>query len=343
MLTAPLAMAQSNVTVYGLVDMGLSYESSNTNSAISSRTGLDSGLQSGSRLGFRGTEDLGNGLRAGFVIEYGINPDLNETLGTGGGATNRQSFLSLAGDFGTVAAGRQYTPQFGLVSRLDPFGTGTAGAATNIYTWDARLDNTLAYVSPNFSGLTVTVAHSFNAAGTEVRKNGTAAVAATNAVADLVTGVVTPGTAAVAATNNTKVWAISPRYSNGPIDAQINYHRIKSDASGATATKVWDLGGSYDLGAVKPVAIYGTRKTGSTQDMRYWLVGATAPVGEAGLVRVSYVANKDKIADTKANQWAIGYDHKLSGRTNLYSAIANRGQDFTGYENRITVGLRHSF
>ncbi|HRQ56493.1 MAG TPA: porin [Azoarcus taiwanensis] len=317
MLAAPLAMAQSNVTIYGVFDIGLNYESSHATSGVKSRTALDSGQQSGSRLGFRGTEDLGNGLKASFVIEYGLRPDLNETLGTGGGATTRQSFLALSGDFGTVALGRQYTPQFNMIARMDPFGAGTAGNMANVYDWDTRLDNTVAYVSPNFSGLSVTVAHSMRAAGQELAKDA----------------------------GNAKVWAISPRYSNGPIDVQLNMHRIKSDLSGSTATKVWDLAGSYDFGAVKAVAFYGSRKTNNVQDSRYWLLGATVPVSEAGSFKISYVASKDKepASDVKENQWAIGYDHKLSARTNVYSAFAKRSQDWVGYKNQLTVGLRHMF
>ncbi|HRQ56496.1 MAG TPA: porin [Azoarcus taiwanensis] len=299
------------------MDLGFNYQSSHTTSGTKSRTGLDHGLQSGSRIGFRGTEDLGNGLKASFVIEYGIAPDLNETLGVGGGATNRQSFLALSGDFGTVAAGRQYTPQFSMLARMDPFGAAGIARVGSTYEWDSRLDNTLAYVSPNFDGLNVTVAHSFNAAGTEVAKNA----------------------------GNGKVWAVSPRYTNGPIDVQLNWHRIKSDLSGSDATKVWDLGGSYDFGAVKAVAIIGTRKTSDVQDKRYYLLGATAPVGDAGTFKISYVAQRDKEPSPtyKERAWNIGYDHRLSARTNVYTAFSKRSQDFTGYKNQFNVGLRHMF
>lgn len=312
MLAAPLAMAQSNVTIYGLMDLGLNYGSNHSTSGVKSRTALDSGLQSGSRIGFRGTEDLGNGLRASFVIEYGHNPDVDNALNF-----NRQSFIALSGDFGTVAAGRQYSPQFNMLARLDPFGAAPIAQIGGVYRWDSRLDNTVAYVSPSFSGLNVTVAHSFNAGGQEVAKDG----------------------------GNAKVWAVSPRYTNGPIDVQLNWHRIKSDISGATATKVWDLGGSYDFGAVKAVAIYGTRKASNIQDNRYWLIGASAPVGEAGTFKLSYVNNTDKEPSPSFKQraWNIGYDHRLSARTNIYTAYSNRGQDFAGYKSQVNVGVRHTF
>ena len=79
-LAALPAFAQSNVTVYGLVDMGYKWSGDNMDDRVSSRSALDSGMSAGSRLGFKGTEDLGNGMKAGFVLEQGLNLDTG-TLG----------------------------------------------------------------------------------------------------------------------------------------------------------------------------------------------------------------------------------------------------------------------
>ena len=323
LMAAPV-MAQSNVTIYGIVDIGIQHGSSSTVSGAKSRTGLDSGLDNGSRIGFRGTEDLGNGLKAGFVLEQGFNVD------TGAPDSSlqfhRQAFVSLSGGFGTVALGRQYTPQHSMLSRLDPFGIRNgAGSAAGGDRWmhDSRLDNTIAYVSPNMNGFNVVVAHSLNAGGQEVQKDA----------------------------GNAKVWAVSPRYTNGPLDVQLNYHRIKSDASGATATKVWDLGGAYDFGAVKLAAVYGTRKASNIVDKRSWLLGATVPVSDAGAVKLSYVHSKEREADNTSKQWALGYQHNLSSRTYLYTNFARRSGDLTAadyrmdvpYRNRFDLGVRHAF
>ncbi|HOI51319.1 MAG TPA: porin, partial [Azonexus sp.] len=125
-LASTAAFAQSNVQIYGVVDVGYNRSSSSDTGALKSRNALDSGLQSGSRIGFRGTEDLGNGLKASFVLEYGITAD----TGAGLSGPARQSFLALSNSYGTVAAGRQYTPQYELVSKVDPFGAGTVGDVT---------------------------------------------------------------------------------------------------------------------------------------------------------------------------------------------------------------------
>src|SRR5450830_737338 len=108
-----VAQAQSSVTIYGVVDMAFQAESK----AGVKKYAIDSGEQAGSRLGFKGTEDLGGGLKAIFDIEAGI---LGDSGASQGGLTfGRQSWVGLTGDFGTVKAGRQYTPQFYFYDAVD--------------------------------------------------------------------------------------------------------------------------------------------------------------------------------------------------------------------------------
>ena len=132
--------AQSGVTIYGLVDMGYKWSGDNIDHSISSGSALDSGMSAGSRLGFKGTEDLGNGMKAGFVLEQGFNLDTG-TLGQGGRVFGRQSFVSLSGGFGTVALGRQYPAGYLLTATVDPFGSGTAGQYNSVYLTEYRWDN----------------------------------------------------------------------------------------------------------------------------------------------------------------------------------------------------------
>lgn len=362
LVSAP-AFAQSNVTVYGVVDMGLNYSSSseavNPAAKLKSRSAIDSGLQSGSRLGFRGTEDLGNGLKVGFVLEMGLNADLG-TSGQGGRTFGRQTILTLSGDFGTVALGRMYTPQFGLVTRVDPFGTGTVGDVSygrGVYTMatgrligtavagadgEIRLDNVAAYVSPSFSGFNVTAAYTRNGLGDENR------TLRGNQSAD------------------TRVWAVSPVYSNGPLLVGLNYHRVKNDNLDAKS-RVYDLGFSYDFGVVKLAALYGQNRddVGALDHKdKKWMIGATIPVSEVGSVMVSYSRLKSDsdvaaLDDDRASKWAVGYTHSLSKRTNLYAAYAHlstnrdaKGEFSVGgtgavvngnFTSGLNVGLRHSF
>lgn len=339
------AFAQSNVQIYGIVDIGYVRGSSSDASTVKSRNAMDSGLQSGSRIGFRGTEDLGNGLKASFVLEYMLNNDLDS--GVGG---SRQEFLALSNQYGTVAAGHQYTPQHGLLGKVDPFGTGTVGNVefngNGVYHVGAfqgntiRLQNLLAYVSPTFGGgFNVIAGYTGNGLGDE------------------------EATAKGAKNGDYKIWAINPNYANGPLFVGLNYHQVKNDAADYK-DKIWDLGASYDFGMVKLSGVYGQIKNSAgTADnkTKQWMLGATVPVGSAGAVLVSYARNKtdyDAGNDGKANKWALGYTHSLSKRTNLYAAYAKiktndreegnfstigTGRVGNDYTSGLNLGIRHSF
>jgi predicted porin len=357
-LMSGAAFAQSNVTIYGLVDMGYSYRSNNVNSAVDSRSGVDSGQQSGNRLGFKGEEAIGGGNKVGFVLEQGFATDTGVFGANGGSGVGfgRQAFLYAAGGWGTVAAGRMYTPQFTLLTTVDPFGTGTVGQANNVYIHTTRLDNLAAYVSPSFGGFNVVVGYTPNAGGNEAADD-TATAAGAGCAVGATTGVITCTTNPTTA--NTRVYAIAPTYANGPIYVGFNYHNIKADGA-SFSTKVWDLGGSYDLGVVKLAGMYGrdTDLNAGGQDRAKWFLGLTAPLGN-GAVLASYGRVKVETGSTvnsKANQWAVGYQYNLSKRSNLYAVYADIdnkvGTTYSvgdasnvggGYESGFSVGLRHKF
>jgi predicted porin len=117
-LASGAAFAQTNVTMYGIADAGYVYSTGDGRRGSGNDndfSGIQSGLLSGSRLGFRGEEALGNGLKAVFTLEYSLNIDNNSGVGntTDGGLNARQQFVGLAGGFwGTVALGRQYSPGY---------------------------------------------------------------------------------------------------------------------------------------------------------------------------------------------------------------------------------------
>lgn len=332
-LVAAPAMAQSNVTIYGLVDVGVSHRSDNIAPGVGSKFSVDSGIQSGNRLGFRGTEDLGNGLKAGFVLESGFGvEEPGFRNGPANGPFNRQAFVTLSGGFGTLAVGRVYTPQFNLLSAVDPFGFGTVGQMNNIYTTDVRVDNTVAYISPDFSGLTVTAAYVNNLSGPETLGND----------------------------GDIRVYALSPVYKNGPVLVGLNYHKIDPQTNGAASLNVWDLAGSYDFGVAKVAAAYGSREVNATDDRTSWMLGVTVPVTGMSRVLASYNYTKLDVNgtsnDPKATQWALGYEHDLSKRTNLYVAYADisnkkgatasvgdASNGGAGYQRGFNVGIRHKF
>ncbi|MGH8807171.1 MAG: porin, partial [Noviherbaspirillum sp.] len=153
------ASAQTNVTIYGLVDVAISRFDT---SATSATWSLDGGnfTKNGSRLGFKGSEDLGGGLSAIFTLENGFTAD-NGQLGQGGRIFGRQAFVGLSGGFGTVKFGRQNTPMHVAIDTIDPFGTGMTGNVENIFNAaGVRMDNTVNY-SLSAAGFTGQFAYGF--------------------------------------------------------------------------------------------------------------------------------------------------------------------------------------
>ncbi|NHC07082.1 porin [Azonexus fungiphilus] len=349
------AFAQSNVTVYGIADMGYNYSSSSEAAVkVKSRSGVDSGLQSGSRLGFKGTEDLGNGLKALFTYEMGLNVDQG-TSAQGGRTFGRQAFVGLTGDFGTVLAGRVYTPQFGLVFKVDPFAAGTVGDVSygrGVYTMatgrlvgvpgEIRLDNVVAYVTPTFGGFNVIAAYTKEGIGDEERTDK-----------------------GVKNADHT-VWAINPNFTYGNLFVGANYHKVDRDDLDAQS-KVWDLGATYDFGVAKLHALYGQAKDSvgaqNNKDKK-WMVGASAPIGKftvlASYSRLKSEGNVAALDGDKVSKWSLGSTYALSKRTNLYAAYAKmstndnaEGQFGVGgtggavdagmYQTGFNFGLRHQF
>ncbi|MEB0135225.1 porin [Actimicrobium sp. CCC2.4] len=339
------AVAQTNVTIYGIADVGMVAERGGSAGSV---TKLTSGVASGSRLGFRGTEDLGGGLAANFVLETGIAMD------TGGfnqssTAFGRQAFVGLSGGFGGVTFGRQYTPQYVTLVLADPFATGLAGTAANLMpnTGDAasRMNNAVKYVSPNLQGFTGELAYGFGevAGDTSASRQYGAAIA----------------------------------YANGPLAVRLGYHNRNNDTAtvkNTSSAKDTLLALTYDLNVAKLHLGYGINKgvnssplrnttnpygslvapTAST-DSRDLLLGVTVPFG-AHTILGSYIRKDDKNAvNQDANQWALGYRYAFSKRTDLYAAYARiKNDNGAGYtvgsaieagsgDKAFNLGIRHTF
>jgi predicted porin len=322
--------AQTNVTIYGLVDIGVAREDNGAPAGAAWR--LDSGIQSGSRLGFRGTENLGGGLSAIFVLENGFNTDTG-ALGQGGRLFGRQSYVGLNGGFGSIRAGRQYNPIHNTLDLIDPFGTGLAGDITRgwINNYGTRTDNTLSYTLPEMGG--------FN-------------------------GQVLYGLGEVAGSNRTgSSLGLNAGYAQGPINVQLAHHRqtLAAAGTGATATGAGDvkttmLGGTYDFKIAKAHAAYAVNKgdrTGALLDTRDMMLGVSVPVGAAGTILADYIRKNDRrIADADSSMVAVGYLYSLSKRTNLYTSYSRTENDRRASVNAaapgatdtlFNVGVRHKF
>ena len=174
---AASAMA-ADVTLYGVIDTGLHYSNKNVESKHDVNSfDMKSGASAGNRWGLKGTEDLGNGYKVGFVLENGFTEDDGE-LGNGGRLFGREANLYVASDFGTLSFGRVGALTSGCGSydqmKYTPFATGWAGTATkaNFMLADRdRMDNTVTYVTPSFAGVQVYAQYSFNRDGQETAGN----------------------------------------------------------------------------------------------------------------------------------------------------------------------------
>jgi len=356
-LASTAAFAQTNVTIYGLVDYGYSYRfddrglDSVTNristAGPNSASQLNGGQQSGNRLGFKGTEDLGNGLKAVFLLEQGYQLDTGASASTSS-FYNRQAYVGLSGGFGTAVGGRLYTPHYTFVSGLDPFGAGTVGRYNNVYSPGAafttystlgglmdpvRVDNAVAYISPSFGGFTVTGAFSNNAGGDDSASNN--------------------------AKNNT-VYALLGMYDGGALKLGANYHYIAvgtaaygtapAQVIGANVAKDvqnFTLGGSFDFKVAKVMALYSWNSVGldvagaSDITINNYMLGATVPFGKFA-AKGSYIySDGNTSAGGDAQQLALGLDYNLSKRTNLYSAyswIDNSDQRMNGVGDATASG-----
>ncbi|MGE5469196.1 MAG: porin [Bacteroidota bacterium] len=330
-LASSAAFAQSNVTVYGVVDAGVARM---TATGVKSQMAVESGMLGGSRIGFKGVEDLGNGLKALFTLEYALAVDDNTgvgavdqagTFGSGTTASNwsssvaRQQFVGLTGGFGTAVIGRLQTAGYDWACGYNPLGgsaldtVGKLGAATLLSCGSAgRANNAVAYISPSFGGVTVAVNH---AKVTESRALNTTTVGA------IPTG------------SDTNAYLGSVTYAAGPVSASAIYSKINADATTLNNTNVreWGVAGSYDFKVVKLFATYQSQKTtpaavGADGSNKKYSIAVAAPVGAAGTVVGSYARNKlnnNTTVDDSSNAWNVSYLHALSKRTTAYAGYTH--------------------
>ncbi|NJD33994.1 MAG: porin [Betaproteobacteria bacterium] len=367
-ISAAPAFAQSNVTVYGRVDYGWMSRGGDDGAVNTNGTKdeMASGMQAGSRIGFKGSEDLGNGLKAIFEIEQGLQSDSSATTGSGVFSTlNRHSYVGLTGNFGTVVGGRLDGVRYGIYNTYDAFAGGGMGNFTQMTLQVDRADNAIAYISPNWSGFSFVAAHARSVAGQEV----------TGGV-NLVGGV---APAPQANTGDGRLYTINGKYSNGPISLDLDYETVIVENSNTAAsgdTVVWTVAGSYDFGMVKVRALYdhhdkdtaGILRTATNKnavDYDAWFVSATMPYGNF-LFKATYGQISDDRNATErgvglqgdATKWGIGMNYNLSKRTNVYLDYASISNDRnanyqiapaantqgTGYgTNGFNMGLAHNF
>jgi predicted porin len=336
---AGVAMAQS-VNIYGVVDLSL--ESVKGTKSV---TRVSSDNYASSRLGFKGVEDLGDGLKAQFVLETSVKAD---TGANGGAATrfwDRSAWLGLAGGFGEVRLGR-IDSSIGLLAGNSAILGAQAYDDLKIaktFSGDKyrRLDNTITYYIPKFvDGLTAQLQYS-TAAGV----SGTAGAEASNS-SDAGTG---------------KALGLNVQYTAGPLGLGLGYIDAKTNTS---ATKATDKGvllyGSYDFGAAKLTGYYEKDSTsGKAEDLTVLGIKVGVPITAAFNLQasVAQVKNQEMTANNKddATILAIKGVYTLSKRTAIYGLLTTVSNDDNVALNvgektsdgkrahGIAFGIRHSF
>jgi predicted porin len=327
---APLfAAAQTNVTLYGVVDVGV--ESSDNGGPDGRHTYVQSGNQSTSRFGFRGSEDLGGGLKAIFNLESGFNADTG--VSDSAGLFQRRAVVGLEGAIGTLTLGREYSPIANVAAATDEFGQGFYGSNLSAFGTNRvtrRLANSVNFKSASYGGFDLLATYS---AGEKT----------TGPSGDLK--------------------GIGAEFKQGGLYLGAAYHTLKRVATGND--KEYSAGAAYvftDAGNFEIKANYlAADQDGPNNKFQQYNVGAGFPFG-ANKVLVNLQQNKLENG-AKGNVWALAYTYSLSKRTNLYASYAklkNNGISVFGLNSSsnnvtppatalgadpsaLTVGLRHSF
>ncbi len=347
------ALAQ-NVTVYGTLDQAVG---SKETSASTSGTAAFGGVLTTNVIGFRGSEDLGGGLKAEFQFETEPNMFTQREGATAAGtlASTGTSFLRVTGGFGTVSLGRfgalarnaggtgSFIGNIGLagnVASLDTTFVATAGSRLSVRTLGDFTDNAVAYTSPNVSGFTAQVYQSFENNSVGFRTNGT-----------------------VTSANTGDQTAIGATYVQGPLAVGIG--NITRDISATAKAVTMSLGANYDFGVARVGLSYNKLTeddSAAAASHKVTVVQASVPL-DAGLALIgSYHFYKQDLNATlnKAKGFSIGLTKALSKRTTAYAAHAtvknennasyslgandmNTAQT-NGFDPTATwVGIRHTF
>ncbi|WP_426100828.1 porin [Massilia sp. TSP1-1-2] len=319
------ASAQSSVTVYGVMDAAIAHE--DTGAPNGSRNVVNSGNQSSSRLGFKGTEDLGNGLKAMFNIEAGV------ALDTGASDTalfGRRSVVGLSGGFGSLTLGREYSPIADVAKETDVFGQGFYGSNLNAFTTGRltrRLSNSVNYRTPTMSGFKAGLAYS--AGETSTGPSGT-------------------------------LKGVMADYTNAGLYIGAGYHTLERLASGDDKEMI--VGAGYKFGTVELKANYlEADPTGANNQFEQVNLGASYGM-DAHKFFANYQTNKLENG-AKANGIAVAYTYSLSKRTNVYASYSTLRNNATGLfgmnssstnvtppttapgadPKALVLGMRHSF
>jgi predicted porin len=320
-VAAPMA-AMADATVYGKVRVASQYMD---RSNLGDSWGLEDQT---SRLGIKGSEDLGNGLKAIYQMEFGVN--VGDGFGKGAFWSQRNSFVGLAGDWGTALAGRHDTPYKISSGKLDFFsdtaadydsGAGAIFNPNGVGLFHSlRVDGAIAYISPNFSGLTV--------AGAVVQT--------------------TTDVAFDDADDFASAYSLAAMYSNGPFFGSLAYETLDPESlAGVNADddSKWRVGlGILGMSGFSASLIYEDRNSvgfADGADSEAWQIQAAYDFGN-NRVKAMY-GDYEADASPDYDTWAIGLQHNMSKRTSAEVLYRAKDADNDAEENVFAVQLNHAF
>lgn len=295
------ASAQNNVTMFGTVDLAVTRASSGDKST----TGLKDGDHTASRIGFQGTEDLGGGLDAHFVLEAGFDPKTGAgTIPGPGLAFTRQSFVGISGPWGQLDAGRMYTPMFYAFYKADPYGVNAVLSPLNLITatdaqtgltpFAARSSSMLRYRTPASSAFIADIAYAPSKSEADSRRSGEFKGA-------------------------TFGWSQKPWY------VAYGVQRVRAGSAAApvadpAVSTYQSLSASYQFAQLKLYAHAMRMSSGlpTTPSAKLFSLGASYPVTPFSNLILEAAHRKVDGNDRSQFAWTLGYDYYLSKRTALY-------------------------
>ena len=370
---AGAAQAQSSVTVYGILDVGyagsttktpvVSSAATNNQQIKSNQTGFSGvGSETTSRLGFRGTEDMGGGLSAFFTLEMSMAPT-DSTQFTN--MTNRQSFVGLKKNgIGQFAIGTQYTPIHLAVGATDPgqqnnmkgsviyATTAGQGAGETTTSYTVRLNNSLTLATENIGGFRAyAIAGQNNVDRTQLAPAYTSAAAGGK--------------------NNAQAWGIGANYTYKKFYAALAYQSVNTQVDSSIANTIatapagglkdnqWYGAATYDFGILKAYVNYINRKATAQADQSVYVSRTAQQIGVRSFITPKvegwasigngrYRAFGASEPTSNFNGWQLGSNYLLSKRTNLYAIygqtnVSSSSNGSSAGGSSYGVGVRHTF
>lgn len=307
------SFAQSAVSVYGIADV---WFGTTSGTGVESQTVLESGGVSGSRWGIKGSEDLGGGLKANFLLEQGFDI----TKGSAAGVQfNRQAYVGFSGGFGEVKLGNVYTAYDDISGAANSAFDSALAAQNGVWLstgYNSNPNNNIYYATPTFGGFSGAVSYALG-------ENKTALLSASD------------------------VTSLNVQYNAGKLYAGLGY-QTETPQGGGTSTDFTRLNATYDLGVAKLLAGYGKKVAPGSVETTEWELGADVPVSAALTLSGGVARSTDNVAagDATRTGYGLAAAYSLSKRTTLYTGFNSHTTTQAGVDTdarTFAAGVKHTF